>query len=42
MASRDTSVAELRRELGIGRGTIYRYVDPGGTLRENDRRVLEE
>ena len=40
MASRDTSVAELCRELGIGRGTLYRYVGPDGALRENGRRVL--
>ena len=41
MASRDTSVAELCRELGIGRVTLYRYVDPRGALRENGRCVLE-
>ena len=42
MASRDTSVAELCRELGVGRVTLYRYVDPQGGLREHGRRVLEE
>lgn len=42
MVSRDTSVAELCRELGIGRGTLYRYVSPYGALRENGRRVLEQ
>ena len=41
MASRDTSVAELCRELGIGRGTLYRYVDPRGALRAHGRGVLE-
>ena len=41
MASRDTSVAELCRDLRIGQGTLYRYVDPSGALRENGRRVLE-
>ena len=41
MASRDTSVAELCRELGIGRVTLYRYVGPRGDLRENGRRVLK-
>ena len=41
MASRDTSVAELCRELGVGRVTLYRYVGPDGALRENGRRVLE-
>ena len=40
MANRDTSVAELCRELGIGRGTLYRYVDARGELRDNGRRVL--
>ena len=41
MASRDTSVADLCRELGVGRVTLYRYVDPSGGLRENGRRVLD-
>ena len=41
MLNRDTSVAELCRELGIGRVTLYRYIDPAGGLRENGRRVLE-
>ena len=40
MANRDTSVADLCRELGIGRGTLYRYVDPSGRLRDNGMRVL--
>ena len=41
MASRDTSVAELCRELRIGRVTLYRYVDARGELREHGKRVLE-
>ncbi len=41
MRRRDTSVAELCRELGIGRGTLYRYVDPGGRLRDHGKRVLD-
>ena len=41
MAYRDTSVAELCRELGIGRVTLYRYVDARGELRDSGRRVLE-
>ena len=41
MANRDTSVTEICRELGVGRVTLYRYVDPRGGLRENGRRVLE-
>ena len=42
MASRDTTVAEVCRELGVGRVTLYRYVDPDGGLREHGRRVLEQ
>ena len=41
MGNRDTSVAELCGELGIGRGTLYRYVGPDGSLREQGTRVLE-
>ena len=41
MASRDTSVSELAAELGIKPVTLYRYVGPDGTLRENGRHVLE-
>jgi DNA invertase Pin-like site-specific DNA recombinase len=41
MANRDTSVGELAAELGIKPVTLYRYVGPDGTLRENGRRVLE-
>jgi DNA invertase Pin-like site-specific DNA recombinase len=41
MASRDTSVSEFAAELGIRPVTLYRYVGPGGELRENGRRVLE-
>ena len=41
MASRDTSMAELCRELGIGRVTLCRYVDARGELREYGKRVLE-
>ena len=42
MANRDTSVAELCRELSVGRVTLCRYVDPQGRLREHGRRVLAE
>jgi len=41
MASRDTSVAELCRELGVKPVTLYRYVGPDGALRDHGRRVLE-
>lgn len=40
MAQRDTSVAELCRELGIRPVTLYRYVGPDGSLRAHGRRVL--
>ena len=40
MAKRNTSVTELRKELGIRPVTLYRYVGPTGELRENGRRVL--
>lgn len=40
MASRDTSVAELCRELGVTRATLYRYVGPDGSLRDHGRAVL--
>jgi len=40
MASRDTSVTVLCRELGVQRATLYRYVAPDGTLRDHGRRVL--
>ena len=39
MASRATSVTELCRVLGIGRVTLYRYVDADGGLREHGRRI---
>ena len=40
MSNRDTSVAQLAKELGVKPVTIYRYVGPDGELRENGRRVL--
>jgi len=40
MKSRDSSVSELCKELGITRPTLYRYVTPDGELREFGRRVL--
>ena len=41
MQSRDTSVAELAKELHIKPVTLYRYVGPNGELRENGKRVLD-
>ena len=40
MQNRDTSVAELAKELRIKPVTLYRYVGPNGELRENGKRVL--
>ncbi len=40
MASRDGSVVELCRELGVRPVTLYRYVGPDGSLRDHGRRVL--
>lgn len=40
MTSRDTSVAELCRELGVKPVTLYRYVGPDGALRDHGLRVI--
>lgn len=40
MRSKDTNVSELCRELGVSRQTLYRYVSPGGELREYGKQVL--
>ena len=40
MANRDTSVADLCKELGVKPVTLYRYVDPNGKLRNYGKRVL--
>lgn len=40
MGSRDIQVAELCKELGITRATLYRYVSPDGELRKYGERVL--
>ena len=37
-----THVAQLCRELGITRQTLYRHVAPDGALREDGRRLLDE
>lgn len=41
MSRPDTSVAELCKELGITRQTLYRHVSPRGELREAGRRLLK-
>jgi DNA invertase Pin-like site-specific DNA recombinase len=40
MADPETNVGELCRELGVTRQTLYRHVDPAGSLREDGRRLL--
>ena len=40
MANRNTSVSEPCRALKIRPVTLYRYVDPEGNLRENEKRLL--
>lgn len=40
MKNRDTSVAELCKELGVKPPTLYRYVDPKGNLRKHGKEVL--
>lgn len=41
MAKRDTSVADLAKELGVQPVTLYLYVDPIGNLRDYGQRVLK-
>lgn len=41
MANRDTSVADLCRELGVSRATLYRHVAPDGSLRPQGEAVLK-
>ena len=40
MGKADTKVAELCKELGITRQTLYRHVSPNGQLRPDGRRLL--
>lgn len=41
MKSRDSSVSELCKELGVTRQTLYKYVGPDGELRDYGNRVLK-
>ncbi len=41
MASRDTSISELCKNLGVAPVTLYRYVDPNGGLRDYGKRALD-
>ena len=40
MANRDTSVADLAKELGVSKVTLYRHVAPNGELTEKGRALL--
>lgn len=40
MGKKGTIVAELCKELGISRATLYRYVSPQGELREASKHIL--
>jgi DNA invertase Pin-like site-specific DNA recombinase len=40
MGQPETNVGNLCRELGVTRQTLYRHVGPGGTLREDGRKLL--
>jgi DNA invertase Pin-like site-specific DNA recombinase len=41
MATKQTHVGDLCKELGITRQTLYRHVSPTGELREDGRKLLE-
>jgi len=40
MGQPKTKVADLCRELGVTRQTLYRHVSPDGALREDGRKLL--
>jgi len=40
MGQPKTKVADLCRELGVTRQTLYRHVSPEGSLREDGRKLL--
>lgn len=40
MGQRETKVGELCTELGVTRQTLYRHVDPKGTLRPDGEKLL--
>lgn len=41
MEKRETQVSELCKELGITRQTLYRYVSPDGSLRNDGKKLLK-
>lgn len=42
MKNKDTSVAELCKELNISRATLYKYVSPSGELRDYANKVFKK
>jgi DNA invertase Pin-like site-specific DNA recombinase len=42
MANRDTSVADLAKELGVSKVTLYRHVTPQGELTEKGKDLLRK
>lgn len=40
MGHRETKVGDLCKELGVSRQTLYRYVGPDGTLRNDGKKLL--
>jgi DNA invertase Pin-like site-specific DNA recombinase len=42
MANRDTSVADLAKELGVSKVTLYRHVTPKGELTEKGKAILKK
>jgi len=42
MGKPETVVSNLCKELGVTRQTIYRYVGPDGSLRDQGRKLLGE
>jgi hypothetical protein len=40
-AFESAKVADLCRELGVTRQTLYRHVSPAGNLREDGRKLLK-
>jgi DNA invertase Pin-like site-specific DNA recombinase len=41
MEKRETQVSDLCKELGITRQTLYRYVSPDGSLRNDGKKLLK-
>lgn len=41
MGKSGTVVGQLCKELGVTRQTLYRYVDPDGTMRDAGRKLLK-